>query len=130
MLSLKHSERVTLNVLVRETLKQNGVLKNESVTFDSLRPLSASIEEKSQLHFYQPGDVLRFNQKLPDAMITKSGYFEVANVHLEKGLIELHQKEQQIFWNPTRDKAFLKQVEIFKKETKEIQITRLLLKLF
>jgi len=121
LVTLNHFERITLNHLVRKGLKYKGILKDVGENFQILRSLNLSLAEKSELHLYQPGDVIRFNRDLPETPIQKGHYFEVQQVNLEKGFIELQQENIQIFWNPQKHLSFLKQVEVFKKEARELQ---------
>jgi hypothetical protein len=119
---LSHSERMALNSLIRQVLKQTETLKGQSQHFAILRPLNMSTEEKSQAHLYQPGDVIRFNRDLPNTAITKGRYFTVHKVNLENGSVELYQADShQVFWNPVKDKAFLKHLEVFRTEPREVQ---------
>ncbi len=121
LITLSHTGRMTLNTLLRQALKQAEGLTGPSQTLDVLRPLNMSREEKSQLHLYQPGDSLYFNRDLPNTKITKNSYFEVYKVDLENHFIELRQSATQILWNPAKDKLFLKHVEVFKTEQREVQ---------
>jgi conjugative relaxase-like TrwC/TraI family protein len=121
LITLSRPEKTVLNSLVRQQLKQRGRLTGQEQLLYALRPLSMSIEEKSQCHLYQPGDIIRFNRELTNTAIVKESYFEVHKVDLEKGAIELRHSGTQLFWQPAKDKAFLKQVEVFKKESREVQ---------
>ena len=121
LVTLNRSETSSLNTLIRDTLKEAKILTGSTQTMPILRPLSMSLEEKRQSHFYQPGDVIYFNRDLPDTPITKGSYCEVHQVDLERKLVELHHDNHQIFWDPAKNKTFLKHVEVYKKEIREVQ---------
>jgi conjugative relaxase-like TrwC/TraI family protein len=121
LITLSHTERMALNTLLRQALKQAGGLTGLSQTLNVLCPLNMSREEKSQLHLYQPGDSLYFNRDLPNTPISKNSYFEVYKVDLENHFVELRQSTTQILWNPAQNKGLLKHVEVFKAEQREVQ---------
>lgn len=121
LITLNHTERTAFNHLIRAELKQVNQLIGPIQTLNMLRPLQMSVEEKSQIHLYQPGDIVRFNKVIANTNIAKESYFTVHNVDLGNGLIELWQENQQVFWAPHADKSILKHVEVFKVEQREVQ---------
>jgi conjugative relaxase-like TrwC/TraI family protein len=119
--TLNSEERQPLNHQVRESLKKEGRLTGEAYSLPVLEPLNLSLVEKSKLHLYQPGDIILFNRELANTKITANSYFEVRQVNLSKGLIELHQSDLQVFWDPLKNLNFLRQIEVFKKSQRMLQ---------
>jgi conjugative relaxase-like TrwC/TraI family protein len=122
LVTMNQHERLKLNTQVRDSLKQSNTL-GQGYPWHSLQPLGFTLEEKTKTHLYQPGYILRFNRDhLLKTLIQKGSYFEVAGVDLEKNLLILHQDQTEVFLNPTQEKAFLKHVEVFKKEPRELRV--------
>ena len=120
LITLSHAERVNLNNLVRNELKERRLLIGQAKIVDILRPLNMSTEEKSQAHLYQPGDIIRFNKSIANG-IEKDTYLEVHKVDLDNKIVELKDKNKQVLWQPINNKAELKHVEVFKPEQRELQ---------
>lgn len=121
LVSVQRSERAALNTLVRQTMQQEGHLQGEIGNFTILRPLNFSTEEKRQLHLYQPGDMIRFNQSIPQSPIERGSYGRVQSVNLTNGRIELSYKGASVLWHLQENPVFLKQIEVFRQEPRELQ---------
>jgi hypothetical protein len=125
LLTLNNTERLTLNELVRNGLKQKNFLGNNAVTLPTLQALMLTQTEKSQPQLYQPKDVIRFNVAIPETFYERSdykgSYFEVLSVDLSANLITLQDSnKRQMTWNPSLEKN-LKQVDVFRLAERELR---------
>jgi len=127
LLTLNNTERLRLNELVRNGLKQKNFLSNSTVALPTLQALMLSQTEKSQPQLYQPQDVIRFNIALPETLLNrrpqmKGQYFEVVRVDLNTNLITLQGSDKrQTTWNPSLEQN-LKQVDVFRVSKRELSV--------
>ncbi len=127
LLTLSNGERLSLNEQVRNGLKQKNFLGMNGFQFPSLQALGLSQTEKSQANLYQPGDMIRFNIRVPKTLFERrqhyqGRYFKVLSVDLSTTLITLQDANQhKITWNPTTEQN-LKKVDVFRVAERELRI--------
>lgn len=118
LLCLTPFDKALLNQEARSLLQQNGHLSQPKASVQILRPLNLSLEEKSKLQSYQPGDILRFNRGLEGSQ--EAQYFEVEDIHLNEGQLRL--KGEGLIFSWELKQSILKQIEVFKPEQRDIQV--------
>ncbi len=119
LLTTNHHERLNINNLVREKLKQTGALTGQSIKAEMLQPLGLSTEQKRLTHCYQLGDVIRFNKDYTKLGIEKNSYFKIENIEVKEGILELKDKfDQKIIIEPYQ--LDTRSIEAFRPEIREL----------
>lgn len=123
IVTFTNKDRMLLNDSVRINLKEQKVLSGPGLLFTHLKLLWLTNTEKSQLHLYQLGDVLRFDRPEPEMGIQRGDYLTIKDIDLNEGVIELKkdQEHESILWSPIKSPV-IKKVEVFKQERKEIMV--------
>lgn len=119
LIALSTSDCIALNNQARESLKEQGILKDSSYKLTSLQLLNMTVAEKGQPQLYQIGDIIRFNSDIPNTPLKNGTYFKVKSVNLDLGSLTLVNDEgQSLSWQPVKE--FLKKIEVFKIEKREV----------
>lgn len=118
-----HDDRALANTLIREQLKQEGILKNNDTSVPVLTAASLTQVERSHITNFNVGDILRFGKRESNQI--KSGdYLAITEINQDQSLIKLKCDDgREVAWQvPKFDKNRLSKVEVFKKESRDIQV--------
>ncbi len=119
-----HDDRVLANSQIREQLKEEGTLvKNNDQSFRILTAESMTQVERSHITNLSIGDVLRF-AKREGSLIKAGSYLTIMEINKDYSLIKLkNEDEREVAWQvPKFDKKRLSSIEVFKKETRNLQV--------
>jgi len=116
-------DRALANTLIREQLKQDGTLKDNDTSVPVLTAASLTQVERSHVTNFNVGDILRFGKRESNQI--KSGdYLAITEINQDQSLIKLKGDDgREVAWQvPKFDKNRLSRVEVFKKESRDIQV--------
>lgn len=85
-----HANRREITHLIREGLKKEGTLQGKAIILNTLKAKTMEEIHPHYVQYYQTGDVLRFNIRLPQSRIQPGDYFTVGL------LTEKHRKNKTI----------------------------------
>ena len=83
-----HEDRREINALIRNGLKQQGVIAKEDIACKRLVSKNLDKADLLQVKNYTPGDILRFGRNF--AVAKKDDYFTVIACDAEKNLLSCH----------------------------------------
>lgn len=118
-----HDDRALANTLIREQLKHEGTLKDNDTSVPVLTAASLTQVERSHITNFNVGDILRFGKRESNQI--KSGdYLAITEINQDQSLIKLKGDDgREVAWQvPKFDKNRLSRVEVFKKESRDIQV--------
>lgn len=119
-----HDDRRLTNTLIRKGLIQEGTLsKEKDVSLPILTAASLTQVERSHITNFSVGDVLRFGKR-ESSQIKSGDYLTIAEINQDQSIIKLKGNDgREVAWQvPKFDKNRLSRVEVFKKETRDIQV--------
>jgi len=121
LIAPRNEDRVMLNLLVREGLKEQGQLKSNAETLDIFVPKHLTLSQLNHHANYEVGDVIRFNRNVPALSINKGSYVTVYDVNKTDNHIVLRDKEKEIHWQLNHLTMNQRGVmEVYKREVREI----------
>lgn len=117
-----HDDRALANTLIREQLKQEGTLGDNEVSLPVLIAASLTQVERSHITNFNVGDVLRFGKR-ESSQIKSGDYFSITEINQDKSVIKLKDdSDREVIWQvPKFNKNRLSSIEVFKKESRDIQ---------
>ncbi|SEG42443.1 conjugative transfer relaxase protein TraI [Legionella quinlivanii DSM 21216] len=72
-----HANRHDITHIIRQNLKKEGTLTGQEYVINTLKPKAIEEVQYHHTQYYQQGDVLRFNLKLPKSRIQSGDYLTV-----------------------------------------------------
>jgi len=116
-LSSNFTECRLLNQTIRGSLKEQGILKEPSISANILQPLTLTKAEKEEPHLYQLNDIIRFNKGETSAGIAKGEYAKITAIDLFNAKISLETASNKLLeWELTDVAA----IDVFRQEPREI----------
>jgi conjugative transfer relaxase protein TraI len=115
-----HADRIFTNTLIREHLKQEGILSGQEQSFTILSSKNMTRTECSEIQNYQTGNVLRFNQA--EGNIKAREYLTIMDIKLDSRILVLENKEgNEVLWQVPQSKG-RGTMEVFTKEERSLQV--------
>lgn len=98
-------DRVFLNSVVRNGLKEAGILnKEEGIITQTLFNKNLTRAEKTKSYNYRQGNVIRFNRSYQSLGVEQGEYFKIADLKYKENIIILKStnSDKTIEWNPNK----------------------------
>ncbi|CAM4390458.1 MAG: ATP-dependent RecD-like DNA helicase [Legionellaceae bacterium] len=117
-----NADRVVVNALIREGLREEGQLKGDDNGINVLVSKNMTAIERSRASNYEINDVVRFNRSLQNLSVAKNTYWEVTSVNTKHNLLMLKDNENNtIAWHPTSINNY-NLVEVYEKQGRDVAI--------
>jgi hypothetical protein len=142
VITLGNDDRVLVNALIREGLKEQGELFGQGAVVNILAPRQMSDVECTRVVNYHLGEIIRFNQGDSLLGIEKGQYCQIKEIHAEHNALllekanqekpesgEAQEKNESVFlWKPrdittlqnTGDRRDRMGVEVYRQDQREI----------
>lgn len=122
ILVLDNATRLTVNTLIRETLKREGVVAAEDTRLAALTPAGLSDQEKHYARFYSGGQVVTFARDKAGLGIARDTEYRVLGVGRDangRHIVRLADENGRIIkWDPRL--GAVRQVNVFNREEREL----------
>ena len=122
LMAPSHALRVGINGIVRERLTRDGVVHGPAMETERLASRGYTNAEKALARNYMPGDVVGFHRPYKRLGVEKGDELRVAGVDRGAGTVTLAGGDgRTVAWEPGRIAARAGGVEVYKRETMELQ---------
>ncbi len=123
-----NKDRMIVNSLIHEKLKETQRLKGEPVPMPVLLPVDRRVIEKQDIQCFQKDEIIRFNRALPRLGVQAGDYYQVMDIDREHHRLSLARWEphlqasstqKQLYWSP-KDLEKPAHIEIYKLGTRAL----------
>lgn len=124
VLTPANADRVTINSGIREGLKNEGFLKQDSIQIHNLIRKDLTSAQTQFVNNFAEADIVRFNKNYRTLNIKKDEYYTVKQVDNEKKFLLLEgERGKSIKWYPEKIAGGREGVlEIYQRESKELSV--------
>jgi conjugative transfer relaxase protein TraI len=122
LIAPRNEDRIIINFLVREGLKEQGQIAQCGETFSIFVPKHLTISQLTHHANYVVGDVIRFNRSISALGIKKGSYLAVSAIDaMDNRLVFKQDKDKELHWQlnhlPIDQRGVM---EVYKRESREI----------
>lgn len=117
-------DRETLNTIIRQGLKSEGVIHSKQFDANILEPVDLTTEERCTADYYAENQVIRFGKTYASLGIVKDEYLKVVSIDKKNNIITLKNSvDKLIAWNPEKIGGRRKGViEVFKVTERQLAV--------
>ncbi|GEM_PF-1330419 len=122
VMTLGNEQRIYLNSVIREGLKQEGALTGTAFDGRILVSSNMTKTQQSQISYFNRDDIIRFGFNDPHLGVRKGDYLSVVEIHKKENLIRLSRQDGgEVIWRPQElDKKAYSGIEVYRAERREI----------
>jgi conjugative transfer relaxase protein TraI len=120
--TLGNAQRIYLNSVIRDGLKQQGELHGNSINTVVLVSSDMTKVQHTKITNFNTDDIIRFGFNDHNLNVKKGDYLSVVTIHKKENLITLRKQDgEQVIWRPKQlDKETYSGIEVYRVETREI----------
>jgi conjugative relaxase-like TrwC/TraI family protein len=119
VLTGSRADRTSLNEMIREGLKEQGILAGPEIRTDVLVQKDLTKAQLRDAVSYEAGDVVRFGKPYSGLGVEKGSYGIVDSANVEAGKVQIHMEGtgKTVKWQPERYTS----VEVYRREERVLQ---------
>jgi len=116
-----NKDRIAVNILLREGLREQGVLKGDEINMTILVSKNLDEVQKTRVTNYQEGDIVRFNQANKNLGVEKNAYYTVKEIDKKHNLLSLRDDTgKTLAWQPQQVNKRRGDFEVYQEQTRGI----------